>query len=73
MEKSGYGTEDIVRKCKAWGLLDPEYHPSAVDFRLVLWRKKADESADFPQGGGVGEVGATNGVGSGGRVNAGVG
>lgn len=40
VEKSGYGTEDIVRKCKAWGLRVPEYHPSAVDFRLVLWRKE---------------------------------
>ena len=62
VEKSGYGTEDIVRKCKAWGLQDPEYHPAAVDFRLVLWRKKANESADFPQGGGVGEVDSAKGV-----------
>ena len=53
VEKSGYGTEDIVRKCKAWGLRVPEYHPSAVDFRLVLWRKEVKEPCDSPQGGGV--------------------
>ena len=56
VEKSGYGTEDIVRKCKAWGLQEPEYHPSAVDFRLVLWRQSAHEATDSTPGGGVGEV-----------------
>ena len=56
VEKSGYGTEDIVRKCKAWGLQEPEYHPSAVDFRLVLWRQSARKAADSTPGGGVGEV-----------------
>lgn len=62
VEKSGYGTEDIVRKCKAWGLRVPEYHPSAVDFRLVLWRKEVKEPCDSTQGGGVGEVGSPKGV-----------
>ena len=62
VEKSGYGTEDIVRKCKAWGLREPEYHPSDVDFRLVLWRKEIDGISDFTQGGGVGEVGSKKGV-----------
>ena len=62
VEKSGYGTEDIVRKCKAWGLREPEYHPSDVDFRLVLWRKEIDGISDFTQGGGVGEVGNKKGV-----------
>lgn len=61
VEKSGYGTEDIVRKCKGWGLREPEYHPSAADFRLVLWRRAAS-AADFTQRGGVGEVGGTRGV-----------
>ena len=56
VEKSGYGTEDIVRKCKAWGLQEPEYHPSDVDFRLVLWRQTVREVADSTPGGGVGEV-----------------
>ena len=62
VEKSGYGTEDIVRKCKAWGLRDPEYHPSAVDFRLVLWRQEIKEPRDFTQLGEVGEVGCPKGV-----------
>ena len=62
VEKSGYGTEDIVRKCKAWGLREPEYHPSDVDFRLVLWRKEIDGISDFTQGGGVGEVENKKGV-----------
>ena len=58
VEKSGYGTEDIVRKCKAWGLREPEYHPSSVDFRLVLWRQAIKEPRDFTQLGEVGEVGS---------------
>ena len=62
VEKSGYGTEDIVRKCKAWGLREPEYHPSSVDFRLVLWRQEVKELRDFTQVGGVGEVGNKKGV-----------
>ena len=63
VEKSGYGTEDIVRKCKAWGLRVPEYHPSAVDFRLVLWRKEVKEPFDSTQGGGVaGERGVESSV-----------
>lgn len=62
VEKSGYGTEDIVRKCKAWGLRVPEYHPSAVDFRLVLWRQEVKELRDFTQVGEVGEVGSPKGV-----------
>ena len=62
VEKSGYGTEDIVRKCKAWGLREPEYHPSSVDFRLVLWRQEVKELRDFTQ---VGEVGNKKGVESG--------
>ena len=53
------GTEDIVRKCKAWGLRDPEYHPSSVDFRLVLWRQEIKEPRDFTQ---LGEVRCPKGV-----------
>ena len=59
VEKSGYGTEDIVRKCKAWGLREPEYHPSSVDFRLVLWRQEIKEPRDFTQ---LGEVRCPKGV-----------
>ena len=62
VEKSGYGTEDIVRKCKAWGLREPEYHPSSVDFRLVLWRQEVNVPHDFTQVGEVGEVGNKKGV-----------
>lgn len=62
VEKSGYGTEDIVRKCKAWGLREPEYHPSSVDFRLVLWRQEVNVPHDFTQVGEVGEVGSPKGV-----------
>ena len=62
VEKSGYGTEDIVRKCRAWGLQEPEYHPSSVDFRLVLWRQKSNAVVDFTQGEKVGEVEAAKGV-----------
>ena len=56
------GTEDIVRKCKAWGLRDPEYHPSSVDFRLVLWRQEIKGPRDFTQLGEVGEVEIKKGV-----------
>ncbi len=62
VEKSGYGTEDIVRKCKAWGLRDPEYHPSAVDFRLVLWRDAASASVDSTPPAERGEVKREKGV-----------
>ena len=62
VEKSGYGTEDIVRKCRAWGLQEPEYHPSSVDFRLVLWRQNPNAVVDFTQGEEVGEVEAAKGV-----------
>ena len=51
-----------MRKCKAWGLREPEYHPSSVDFRLVLWRQEVKELRDFSQVGGVGEVGSPKGV-----------
>ena len=62
VEKSGYGTEDIVRKCKAWGLRDPEYHPSSDDFRLVLWRDAASASVDSTPSGKGGEVKRENGA-----------
>lgn len=51
-----------MRKCKAWGLREPEYHPSSVDFRLVLWRQEVKELHDFTQVGEVGEVGSPKGV-----------
>ena len=51
-----------MRKCKAWGLREPEYHPSSVDFRLVLWRQEIKDPRDFTQFGEVGEVGNKKGV-----------
>ena len=48
-----------------WGLREPEYHPSSVDFRLVLWRQEVKELRDFTQVGEVGEVGNKKGVESG--------
>ena len=51
-----------MRKCKAWGLREPEYHPSSVDFRLVLWRQEVNVPHDFTQVGEVGEVGNKKGV-----------
>ena len=56
VEKSGYGTEDIVRKCRSWGLREPEYLPSAVDFRLVLWRGASIPSSDSTPQAEMGEV-----------------
>ena len=38
------------------------FHPSDVDFRLVLWRNEVNASRGFTQGGGVGEVGNKKGV-----------
>lgn len=38
VEKSGNGTESIVRRCLEVGLPKPEYHPDNVDFKAVIWR-----------------------------------
>lgn len=40
VEKSGSGTGDIINKCRAWGLPDPEYYPDNVDLKTIIWRKK---------------------------------
>lgn len=40
VEKSGSGTGDIINKCRAWGLPDPEYCPDDVDFKTIIWRKE---------------------------------
>ena len=40
VEKSGSGTGDIINKCRAWGLPDPEYCPDNVDFKTIIWRKE---------------------------------
>ena len=41
VEKSGNGTESIVRRCLDAGLPKPEYHPDNVDFKAVIWRNPA--------------------------------
>ena len=38
VEKSGNGTEAIVRRCVEAGLPAPEYLPDNVDFKVVIWR-----------------------------------
>ena len=44
------------------GVEGTRYHPSSVDFRLVLWRQAIKEPRDFTQLGEVGEVGSKKGV-----------
>ncbi len=41
VEKSGNGTESIVRRCLEAGLPKPEYHPDNVDFKVIIWRDPA--------------------------------
>lgn len=41
VEKSGNGTEAIVRRCVEAGLPAPEYLPDNVDFKVVIWRSAA--------------------------------
>ena len=51
VEKSGNGTESIVRRCLDAGLPKPEYHPDNVDFKVIIWRNPVR----------VGPVGAQSG------------
>lgn len=37
IEKLGTGTEDIIRKCKDYGLRTPEFYQEE-DFRVVIWK-----------------------------------
>lgn len=39
VEKSGNGTEAIVRRCVQCGLRTPEYHPDNTDFKVIIWRR----------------------------------
>lgn len=41
VEKSGNGTESIVRRCLDAGLPKPEYHPDNVDYKVIIWRNPA--------------------------------
>lgn len=41
IEKLGTGTEDIIRKCKEYGLRIPEFHQDE-DFRVIIWREQQE-------------------------------
>lgn len=38
IEKTGTGTEDMVKQCRSWGLADPEF-TDGPDFRIVIRRQ----------------------------------
>ena len=44
IEKSGTGTEDMIEKCREWGLRDPVFNEDG-DFRVVIWRRTTQETA----------------------------
>ncbi len=46
IEKVGTGTEDIIEKCRYYGLKTPEFYQEE-DFRVVIWR--ADENQSDPK------------------------
>lgn len=46
IEKVGTGTEDIVNKCREYGLKSPEFYQEE-DFRVVIWR--VIEGQDVPK------------------------
>lgn len=46
IEKVGTGTEDIINKCREYGLKTPEFYQEE-DFRVVIWR--ADEGESVPE------------------------
>ena len=46
IEKVGTGTEDIINKCREYGLKTPEFYQEE-DFRVVIWR--ADEGEIVPR------------------------
>ena len=43
IEKIGTGTEDIINKCREYGLKTPEFYQEE-DFRVVIWRADNEES-----------------------------
>ncbi|MDR1202849.1 MAG: transcriptional regulator, partial [Tannerellaceae bacterium] len=42
IERMGTGTRDIVNKCRAIGLKDPEFIQEE-DFKVILWRKESED------------------------------
>lgn len=43
VEKVGTGTEDIIEKCRNYGLKTPEFYQED-DFRVVIWRANGTQS-----------------------------
>ena len=41
IEKVDTGTEDIINKCREYGLKTPEFYQEE-DFRVVIWRVKEE-------------------------------
>ena len=46
IEKVGTGTEDIIEKCRDYGLKTPEFYHQEEDFRVVIWRAAEEEQSD---------------------------
>ena len=62
VEKSGNGTESIVRRCVEAGLPKPEYYPDNVDVKAVIWRNPDRLSSGNAQSGpSQGTVGVQSG------------
>lgn len=64
VEKSGNGTESIVKRCLEAGLPMPEFHPDNVDFKIVIWRnpERLAGSVGTRSGPSRGSVGAQSGL-----------
>lgn len=45
IEKVGTGTEDIIEKCRDYGLKTPEFYQEE-DFRVVIWRAAKERQSD---------------------------
>lgn len=45
IEKVGTGTEDIIEKCRDYGLKTPEFYQEE-DFRVVIWRAAEERQSD---------------------------
>ncbi len=43
IEKIGSGTEDIINKCREYGLKSPEFYQDE-DFKVIIWRANKKES-----------------------------
>lgn len=47
IEKTGTGTEDMVKQCRSWGLADPEF-TDGPDFRIVIRRQVSGANRTVP-------------------------